>query len=110
VNLYASVASERIRALLVGKKKNQVRLSLCGHEVRGRIKSAVVIGCNRSVAVALWATRTLPAGKRLQPWRGFLEFGLGGHVRALKAATCRRICFSARRRYFTLSLGHRPRI
>jgi hypothetical protein len=53
--------------------------------------------CNHStVAVALRATRTLPTGKRLQPWRGFVEFGLGGDVRALKAATCRRICFSAK--------------
>jgi len=61
-----------------------------------RTKSAVAIDCNRSVAVALWATRALPTGKRLQEWRGFLESELGGHVRALKAATCRRIRFSAK--------------
>ena len=60
VNLYASVASERIRALLIGKKQNQVRFSLRGHEVRVRSKSAVAIDCNDSTeAVALWATRTL---------------------------------------------------
>jgi len=62
-----------------------------------RTKSVLAINCNDStVAVALWATRTPPVGKRLQQWRGFLEFGLGGHVRALEAATCRRICFSAK--------------
>jgi hypothetical protein len=96
MNLYASVASECIRALLVWKKQNQVRFSLCGHEFCQRIKSRLTIDCNRSVAVALWATRALPTGKRLQQWHGFLEFGLGGHVRALNAATCRRICFSAK--------------
>ena len=54
VNLYASVASERIRALLIGKEQYQVRLSLCGHVlVRSRTKSALAIGCNRSVAVAV---------------------------------------------------------
>ena len=43
VNLHASVTSERIRALLVRKKQNQVRLSVYGHEIRVRTKSAVVI-------------------------------------------------------------------
>ena len=32
VNLHPSVTSERIRALLVGKKQNQVRLLVSGHE------------------------------------------------------------------------------
>jgi hypothetical protein len=31
VNFHASVASERIRTLLVGKKENQVRLSVSAH-------------------------------------------------------------------------------
>jgi hypothetical protein len=35
----------------------------------------LAINCNDpTVAVALWATRTLPAGKRLQEWRGFLDW------------------------------------
>jgi hypothetical protein len=38
--------------------------------------------------------RTLPAGKRLQQWRRFLEFGLSEYAGALKAATCRRICLA----------------
>src|SRR3954447_19617048 len=63
VTLYTSVASERVRALLVGKKQNQVRLSLCGHEVRVRSKSAVPIDCNDStVAVAVVATRMRTLG------------------------------------------------
>src|SRR4030095_12073747 len=53
VNLHASVASERIRALLVRKKKNQVRFSLCGHELCQRTKSGLTINCN---VVALFAS------------------------------------------------------
>jgi hypothetical protein len=50
-----------------------------------RTKSVLAIVRNRSVAVALWATSALPTLKRLQD-----RFGVRGHVRALKAATCRR--------------------
>ena len=35
VNLYASVASDRVRSLLVRQKENQVRLSLGGHVLSG---------------------------------------------------------------------------
>jgi hypothetical protein len=46
VNFRASVMSERIRALLVGKKQNQVWLSLCGHEFCQRTKSGLTTDCN----------------------------------------------------------------
>src|SRR4029450_5517659 len=52
-NLHASVASKRIRALLVWKKKNQIRCSLCGHEFCQRTKSGLTIDCN---GVALFAS------------------------------------------------------
>ena len=34
MNLHTSIASQRIGALLIGQKKNQVRLSVTGHEYK----------------------------------------------------------------------------
>src|SRR5205807_636307 len=48
VNLHVSVASERVCALLVRQKENQVRFSLYGHELRDRTKSAFPASCNHS--------------------------------------------------------------
>jgi len=63
MDLYASVTSQRICALLVRQKQYQVWLSWCGHELRVRSKSAVAIDCNDStVTVAVRATRTLVPG------------------------------------------------
>src|SRR5439155_24452390 len=80
VNLDASVASERIRSLLIRQKKNQIRSSLCGHRITTpRTKSVLPIDCNDStVAVALRARRALPTGKRLQEHCGFLKFRNAG--------------------------------
>jgi hypothetical protein len=66
MDLYASVTSQRICALLVRQKQYQVWLSWCGHELRVRSKSAVAIDCNDStVTVAVRATRTLPGKFRV---------------------------------------------
>jgi hypothetical protein len=39
--------------------------------------------------------RTLPAGKRLQQWRRFLEFGLSEYAGALKSGNMSSHLFSA---------------
>ena len=68
VNPHASVASERIGALLVRKEQDYVRLSF-GHEVRVRTKSAVVTSCNDSsgerTRLACWRSR--PRDRELFP-------------------------------------------
>jgi hypothetical protein len=35
VNFYASVASDRVRSLLIWQKEDQIRFSLRGHELSG---------------------------------------------------------------------------
>jgi len=47
VHFCASVASDGVRSLLVRQKKNQIGLSMCGHILRSRTKSALMSLCNR---------------------------------------------------------------
>jgi hypothetical protein len=66
VNIYASVACDRIRSLLVRQKKNQVWLSMCGHIFRSRTKSALTNLCNRLALACGFCRDSWMARKQFQ--------------------------------------------
>jgi len=71
MNLHASVASERVRALLGGKNKIKFGFRLAAMFSSGHALNQAGHYCNgSSVAVALWGDTRVPAGKRLHQFCG----------------------------------------
>jgi len=94
VNLLASVASDRVRSLLIWQKEDQTRFSLRGHGFeRSRTKSALAAGCNgqagertrasragdRALAIANFLIRNIPG---MVPTRVFRRGRRNMHARA----------------------------